>query len=247
MTAPAPHRFVILSTQRSGSNWLEDRLGDHPEITMFPNEVFRKTLDRPIAYRRYRRSTPARRLLGAALPPVSKARYLSWLADRTPPESTAFGFRLMYDQLRRNPSLGPLLGRGTRIVHLVRSNVLETHVSVVAAKQSGLWVTRSTEKKSPSVELDTAGLVEELERRVALIERHRRLVSRLPSLEVAYEEYVAEPAATDVRVLDFLGVEIASLGSALQRSGSRVLRDRISNVDEVAAALAGSRFVALLD
>lgn len=246
---PLPARqFVILSTQRSGSNWLEDRLAGHPNITMYREEVFRPTLDKPVAYRSYRDAAKPRRLLGRAAPPVSKFRYLRWLHRNAPEAAPVIGFRLMYDQLRRNPSLGVLLAtQRTPVVHLVRENVLATHVSVVAARTSGLYVTRSTEKKTPPVRLDAAGLVADLERRVALIERHRRMLRVVPHIEVGFRELTTDAASCDRRMLDFLGLPVTELGSAVRRSGDRPLAERIVNLDEITEALRDTCFADALD
>lgn len=243
----AARQFVILSTQRSGSNWLEDRLAGHPRITMYREEIFRPTLTKPIAYRSYRDSDTVRRLLGRVAPPVAKFRYLRWLHRNAPDAAQVVGFRLMYDQLRRNPSLGVLLAaQRTPVVHLVRKNVLATHVSVVAARTSGLYVTRSTEKKTPPVRLDAAGLVADLERRIAFIDRHRRMLRTVPHIEVGFTELTADPDAGDRRILDFLGLPAADLGSMVRRSGDRPLDERIVNIDEVAGVLRNTRFDDLL-
>jgi hypothetical protein len=247
MSQPAS-RFVILSTQRSGSNFLEDRLAGHPAISMYRGEVFRKTLHAPTAYRGYRDAKVSRRLLGAVAPAAVKAQYLRWLHRSAPKDAPVIGFRVMYDQLRRNPSIASiLLVTRTPVIHLVRENVLETYVSVVAARQSGLYVTRSTKKKTPPVVIDAASLVNELERRVALIDRHRRLLRASPSIEVGFDLLVDGPEQADTTTLGFLGLEPVPLGSRIQRSGDRPLTDRIANIDEVTDALRGSAFAHLLD
>lgn len=238
-------RFVVLSTQRSGSNWLEDRLNAHSQVTVHRSEPFRKTLDADYAYRHFRNASNATRALAFMAPPVAKDRYLSWLEAQT--TSRAVGFRLMYDQLRRNPSLGPLLAvRGFRFVHLVRTNVLETLVSTVAARESGLYVTRSESKKTNPVWLDPTTLVDVLSRRQALIDRHRSVLRFVQSLELSYEDYIDDPIAGDRSLASFLDVAHEALTSEVQRSGHRDLRQRIQNLNEVSAALAGSGFASAL-
>jgi len=215
---------------------------------MYRGEVFRSTLASDVAYRRYRSERLDRRLLGMVAPPVVKAQYLKRLQTLAPPDAPVIGFRLMYDQLRRNPSLAALLPAfGIRVIHLVRENLLETVVSVAAARESGLYVTRSTVKKTPAIRVDVEHLVAELERRHRLVARHRALLRAVPSLEFAYEQYVADPSAEDARIMALVGLEPVELGSRVQRTGARSVRDRISNIDEVESALASTRFARFLD
>lgn len=239
----APRRFVVLSTQRSGSNWLEDRLDSHPAITMWRSEPFRETGDFEGSYRRFASRSFARRLGATLVPSVSKAVFVAGL---TRVSSEAVGFRLMYDQLRRSPSLGislPLLGHS--VVHLVRENVLATYLSTLAAKDSGVFVSRG-HRETPPVVVPTESLVEELGRRQALIDRHRRLVRHLESLEVRYEEYVKDPEGHDGRLLAFLGLPSHPLVSRFRRLGEPSLIARIKNADEVSECLRDTGYFALL-
>lgn len=236
------HRFVILSTQRSGSNWVEDRLTGHPGIIVRRGEIFRKTLRSGDAYIDYRSESGPQRALGTIAPGPSKARFLWDVAAQADP--SAFGFRLMYDQLRRNPSLLVTLRlQRYRIIHLVRNNVLETHISVARAKHSGLFVTRSDVKRPDPVELPVDGLVDALDRRVRLIERHRRICRLFPSLEVEYEQYVADPADVDRSVMQHIGVDPAvELESTLSRLSVPSLGDKVTNPGQVVDALGGTPF-----
>ena len=226
---------------------MEDRLAGHPRITMYRGEVFRSTLDSEVAYHRYLQPQQARSVTNR-VPPLRKLAYLRSLADNAPAEAPVVGFRLMYDQLRRNPSLAVLLpALGMRVIHLVRENVLETAVSVAAARESGLYMTRSAVKKTSAVHLDVSTLLDDLARRQKLIERHRALVARVPGLEVTYRDYVADPDGQDARIASLLGLEPVELESEVQRSGSTAVRDRISNIDQVESALRSTPFVAFLD
>src|SRR5690348_4401099 len=72
--APAPlASFVVVSTQRSGSNWVEDRIDSHPDLTMVRSEPFRTTSDRADSYQAYRRR---RHLYTVLAPPLAKAAFV---------------------------------------------------------------------------------------------------------------------------------------------------------------------------
>ena len=238
-------RFVILSTQRSGSNWVEDRLDSHPDITIIRSEPFRTTTDLPDSYHAYRRH---HRLLSTVAPPFAKASFVGDLLGST--SGDARGFRVMYDQLRRSPSLLLTLRRKrVQVVHLVRVNVLATHVSALLAKQTGVFVTREEPLGVDGVHVPAASLVSDLDQRLRRTERFRWLLSHsgLPSCEVAYEDYVGAPDKVDRQVLAFLGVQEVPLTSTFERLSSRVVAQRITNLDEVADALRSTPHARLLD
>lgn len=240
-------RFVILSTQRSGSNWVEDRLGGHPDIEMRRHEVFRKTLGTSGSYQAFRRGSRSSRLLTTAVPPLGKFMYTADLFGQSSKPAT--GFRLMYDQLRRYPSLGLTLpAQGVRVIHLVRENVLATHVSVQVAAASGIYVRRREQPRADKVVLDVETLLDSLRHRVRRIDRHRRLIKRQPHIEVRYEQFVAAPDLQDLAILEFLEVDASvSLGSAVKRLGRGSIADRVENYEQLAAALRGTEFEQWLD
>jgi hypothetical protein len=224
---------------------VEDRVDSHPEVTMIRSEPFRTTSDLPDSYQAYRRR---RRAFAALAPPFAKASFVDELLG--PASSHPRGFRVMYDQLRRNPSLLVILRRRrVRVVHLVRTNVLATHVSALLAKRSGVFITRGEPLDVSTVPVPVDSLVSELDRRVHRIARSRWLLARsgLPHIELAYEDYVADPDGHDRRVSAFLGVEERTLRSTFERLSSRAVAERISNRDEVAAILRSTVYGPLLD
>ena len=86
-----------------------------------------------------------------------------------------------------------------------------------------------------------------LERRHALGRRVLR-ACRLPHIEVAYEDLLADEAHFK-RVLDFLGVPAngALPASHILKSRRGTHRDVIANYDDVSSVLRRSEFAALLD
>ncbi len=250
MTSSEPFRlrqqvFIVLATQRSGSNWLEDRLDSASSIVMHRSEVFRRTLQQG-GYREWASANRARSVGARVVPGWNKHRYIESL--RPPTNTERAGFRVMYDQLRRNPSLlAPILVQRVPVIHLVRENVLSTYVSTLAARQTGRYITRSNHKPSPPVVVDCANLLDELDRRYGLIERHRKLLRWADHHEVSFERYVAQPDTHDARVLEFLGLAPDTLESDFRPQGRGGVRDRIANIDQVERALSGSRFESLLD
>ncbi len=208
--------FAIVTTQRTGSTWLVDLLDSHPGIRCY-SELF---LER-----------------GEGVPAWGGAKDLMfWDAfrERTGPDLGAYldriarrdgdvraaGFKLMYGQAGAHPDLLPTLAvRGGRVVHLVRANLLDVHVSRMVAWSRDLYRSAGGTVPAPaSVRLDASTLEADLDRMLA---ERRRAVERLASLgldthEVHYEDLVAGPAAIE-QVVRFLGVEPTALGSPLQK------------------------------
>ena len=133
------------------------------------------------SYPDYCDSTLGRRVASRTVPPIAKLNYLRSVWAPTTRRAKAVGFRLMYDQLRRNPSLRILLPvHRVRVVHLVRHNLL-AHLCPLRPPRNR----ESTSPVRPRGGLTPSGstphvLVSELERRQRAQDAHRNLL-RTPS------------------------------------------------------------------
>jgi hypothetical protein len=172
-------------------------------------------------------------------------------------ERDAVGFKLMYGQARRNAAVvAYLLVRRVRIFHLVRSNLLDIVVSRETADARGrfhsseLYPSPEPDASPVSVYLDPSTIAA----RLSAIDRHVHAVRRLlrltrsPSIEVAYEDLVADREGFR-GILRFLGVEDAnrSLSSGAHKVNPFGKRQTIANYDEIRVALSGTRFAPFLD
>ena len=76
----------------------------------------------------------------------------------------------------------------------------------------------------------------------------RRVDARASPLEVAYRDLAADPDATAARAFSFLRAGAAAVAANLTvKMGPPTAREGLANADEVAAALAGTRWAASLD
>ena len=183
---------------------------------------------------------------------VRRVRYLNRLFDRRPGVQ-AVGFKLMYLQASAHTGVVPYLAvRRARFVHLVRTNALDQIVSYEAARARNVFRARRGDVvPAVTVRLDAPALPARLESMESEIAQARRTLARyrLPVLEVVYE-HLAEATEDELaRVVSFLGVEPTDWQAESSLVGAnRVPRDElIENIDEVAAALAGTRFAWMLD
>jgi LPS sulfotransferase NodH len=251
MTMDGKSKFVVLTTNRSGSTWLMSTLNSLPQVTA-QGELF---LPRPrVSERRWDSDFACPRFIeteptGLNFRPFSVFSYLNALY-RTP---GTVGFKLMYAQLGLYPEILPYLMRHRiHVVHLVRRNHLDVVLSYAVKAKIGrahllLGQSAPTDMR---IELDTGNLIKQLawlQKKQSLM---RKLLKwcRLPHLEVAYEDLLGHP--THFRPLwDFLSIKSTehipqSTLVKIRRGGQR---EAISNYDQVKKVMANSQFAGLLE
>lgn len=238
-------RFAIVTTQRSGSTMLGNTLNTHPDVYCY-GEPFQKTTRYPWTFESYARSKRRRGALRKVAPQLLIPRYLEVLQIEAP-RSVAIGFKLMYNHRKRHPELIWMLRRRDyRVIHLVRENVLRSHVSAAIASRRGVWAAHET-PDAVTISLDTRSLIRDLDRRMANIELHRRLLNRLTTFEVAFERLVADRRATLSAIAEFLGVdaeiELVTTNAPL---ASGDFSELVENHAEVAATLLGTQYATMM-
>lgn len=246
-------RFVVLTTQRNGSTWLMsllnrvDGVAAHGELFL-PRSRKQgvRRWDSDFAYPRY----VERKADGPSLRPFSTFSYLTRLHD----QPDLVGFKLMYSQLRSFPEiLGYLIRHRVPVVHLIRENHLDVLISSALMAELGRAHILSGEEDAQElrVRLETDGLVDRLEwlERKHRIARTMLALTRLPSIEIAYEKAVQDEEAAFRSIWEFL-----SLDGPVQVPESNVVRIRkggqaeiVENYDAVATLLLDSPFASLLD
>ena len=241
-------RFVVLTTNRSGSVWVMSTLNALEGVTA-QGELF---LPRPRARERRWDSDHAHPRFVETRPPEPRPwcvfRYLDGLYRET--EST--GFKLMYSQLWGHPEILLYLVRHhVPVVHLVRRNHLDVLISFAVKGLLGRAhvLDGQTPPEDLRVELDPSHLVPQLrwlDRKQSIGRRVLRW-SRLAHLEVAYEDLVRD-SQQFVPIFEFLGLQHRGVPPAkvvrIRRGGQAQV---VRNYEEVAEKLRGSEFAGLLD
>jgi LPS sulfotransferase NodH len=176
---------------------------------------------------------------------VSRVRYLRELFA-SQRDATAIGVKLVYPHATRAIH-GYLSARRARVIHLIRSNLLDAALSYEVASARQVFGARVGEPLPPvTVRLDAATLRRRLGQHEYSINvaRSRLLLYRLPTLEVFYEELVAHHEETVAGVLEFLGVDVSAepLQSTFAPIDDVPRADVLANLDEVERVLAGTRF-----
>jgi sulfotransferase family protein len=251
-------RFLVLTAPRTGSTWLVDLLNSHPQVAAY-GELLLPEGQGPIPGGS--QDIPyLRTYLLAGARPRTRARLLrrklAFLNDiyAARPGIAAVGFKLTYRQSALNPWLLPYLSlRRGKVVHLIRTNLLDSLLSYESARARRVFhIQRGEPIAGVRVRLDTGRLLDRLEQHDFSVTRSRaRLVTlRLPFIEVFYEELVGSRGAEKLaQVLDFIGArpDVSALDSPFVRVNAAPHAELIENYEEVRGALAGSRFEWMLD
>lgn len=238
-------RFVVLSTQRSGSTWVVDMLDSHPRVSCYGELLLpegtgkhpvgaQDTVPLSDVLRERRSGSLARHLEGW--------RYLDRLYGG---QAESVGFKLMYAQVRAFPWLLAYLAvRRVKVLHVVRTNKFDQVLSRIVARETDQYhVLPGEEVIQGKVRVDVDELVDQMEWEERKVGQFRRLLSLLPvpSLEVSYESLVSGETGYET-LLRFVGVAPeGDLISRLTRIGSRTYEERIENYDEVRKALGARR------
>jgi LPS sulfotransferase NodH len=244
-------RFVVFTTQRTGSTWLMsvlnnvDGVSGQGELFLPRPRSQERRWDSDFAWPRY---VESRERLGSRRP-FSVFRYLTALYE----SPGSVGFKLMYSQLKSFPEILPFLVREKiDVIHLVRRNHIDVLISFALKRQIGrAHVLSAAERpEDESVELDTRSLVRNI-RRLEMKQNLGRAtlrVARLRHLEVAYEDLVKDPLRFQA-LLDFMHIPFdgGPPESAILKTRTGSQRDVLANYDDVRRVLAGSRFSSLLD
>lgn len=233
-------KFLILTTSRSGSTMFMDSLnridGVEGHMELFLDQYRRRP---PIAGRNdYPRFIEQRPQLRSRRPRATW-RYLSGLYRR----DQSVGFKLMYTHLRNYPEILPYaMARNIRIIHLIRSNYLDTVISEKLAELTGdSHTTKDDWRMEHAIHLDPGETVDAVRTRA----RQVRLMSLMcgsmgsRSMTVYYEELVRDYTLAMRRVCDFLGIRNSGdfRQTSLKKRQTREKRDVIGNYDDIEAAL----------
>ena len=234
-------RFLIWTTQRTGSTVFWRTLDRHPAIEGH-GEMFLPEMTRADSYPAFLSASRWARLERRLAPARSVARYLERLYDAGPGVH-AVGFKLMYNHL--TPPLAAWIEREhPRVIHLVRRNLLKLMVSRLAAEQRGLYhLEPGKAPPADRVKLDPAEVASRLEKIAAEVERGTAFADAHGALTVEYEELLSDRTGTYARVFDFLGAPPWIPGEEpLRKINPDSLAELVEDFDSVAAALRGTRF-----
>lgn len=245
-------KFVVFTTNRSGSEWVMSTLNNfdgvsaHGELFLPKPRILDKKWDSEFAHVRYVET----KFDGLAVRPFTVFTYLNNLYSLP----GKVGFKLMYKQLGLYPEiLAYFLSKQIRVIHLIRRNHLDVMLSYAVKAKLGrahLLVGQSAPEEL-RVELDTRKLVGQF----GWLQKQQNLARTLlrwcglPHLEVAYEDLVQDQTSRFREIGNFLSINSREQmpQSPLTRIRRGSHRDMITNYEQVKQVLSGSRFASFLE
>ncbi|MDZ7753991.1 MAG: sulfotransferase [Gammaproteobacteria bacterium] len=243
-------KFMIVSAQRSGSTWVADMLGSHPEVTMFSELFLRSGEGFPdwspeggVAYwNTYKKERKWAE--GVFLRPRLVWVYLnSVFAPRS--KKSACGLKVMYDQFIRFPEiLLYILVKRVSVIHLVREDVVASYISGRISHARKQPHARTDEAvKDVSVHIDVKRMKKKLARSEAMIKATRVLfkVLGIKYIEIGYEDLDHNRKNFD-NLLLFVGVEIHDLKSSLRKLREAGYGKYIENRKEILEAFSNTKW-----
>lgn len=237
-------RFILLAHGRCGSSLITESLARHPEVRV-GGELFhceeepRRRAFRPLngtesathhESRHYRSGTNA-------------ARFLEHDVFHERPGIRAVGFKMFYVHARSNANEREawnylLTNNDIRVIHLIRTNMLESYISLRVASITGEWE-RPRDSSAPRVEAPTL----ELEPKVCEAHFNQELAWRQwgresfrhhPFLEIEYDKDVCTRfQAVMNEIQDFLDIARLPASQLLEKQSRRSTREAIINFDEL--------------
>jgi len=233
-----PRRFVILTSGRSGSELLANVLDSHPAVVS-EGEILQRRKRYPSAYLRghsLRMMLRARR--GSSMPRVH-------------------GWKLITNHVRWYPDVFPDpkafiadLAANCEIIHLRRRNLLGQALSLLSAEVTQFHVRAGDTR--PAFE----PIAFEPERLLAQLYQYdeddrwlTKILGDIPHIDLTYEDDLVDESAqqaTAGMLFRRLGIPPVDVDAGLFKVAPPDPRERISNPEEVARALAGTRYEELL-
>jgi hypothetical protein len=166
--------------------------------------------------------------------------------------ASAVGFKLGPGGLYNWPLLSLFLAHRVRKIVLERRGWLHAYTSTLIARQTQVWSRPVSSSAGPTGQMAVRVEPEAFRRFVRkrqffyLAAKTLLRSTAQPWMSLAYED-IAKPEAIE-RILRFLGARTdVQLTTKTEKQNSADLRDRISNLTELRAALAGTSFAAGLD
>jgi LPS sulfotransferase NodH len=234
-------KFVIVSSERSGSNLLLANSHRHKNIRVFW-EVFHP--------KQSVRSSFFDRVYLDGQDPIRFLRSIyHFQYDK---EIQAVGFKLFYSHCRdeNTKCVWDYLAKtkSVRIVHLIRVNLLAALVSLEKARHTGIW---SAPKDEPEKRADFPSFPitpERCEKYFSTIEKQRERIHNLFKRSsfhmLTYEDLVHDKLSTLNRYYSFLGVndinELPEIDIAKQ--ATKQPAEQISNFDELKEIFSGTKY-----
>jgi len=202
-------KFIILSSKRSGSTYLQQLLNSHPEIIV-GGEIFNNSPGHVME----KEQIPEDKV---KLKDSNPEEYLNWyFLSRNKDPVKFIGFRLFYEHGRSGREvIWDILKNipDFRIIHLQRKNQLKQFLSLKLAKKTSQWLRQNTDKpiKYEPIFLKIKECRKYFRRQQRKTDRALLFFGKTKRLDISYEDLATNPNSETDKVLNFLGLRSTEL------------------------------------
>ena len=257
---------VIIGTQRSGTTVLRSALESHPNFAAFGEVFLNRHAHMKDCFYNYLSQQIQLRPEVAIPEKETNERlfdgYLEYLADLKPNKSV-ISFYCKYNfvvgalvpgeaHVDQPPfMLQQFWRRGFKIIHLVRRNLLEVHVSSLLSVANQVWATAEPENLKRTITVPTNNLLSVLNQKLHEQKYFSNLISRRDAMTVYYEDLFSNS--------QFNGDTFHQLAKYCEVDGSQFpvepaykkiaapVGTAIENLDEVKDTLRNTEFIGFLE
>jgi LPS sulfotransferase NodH len=242
-------KAIIITSQRSGSNFLHYCLESHPKIISEGELLIGGQIEPPRiikkSWRRWRLLTKIYRWLRAgAWNPV---QILENFYART--DAPVVIFKAMYNQLS-SPKVHEYLREhpDIRVIHLRRGNLLKQYVSkmLMGKKRDGVWQPHSTSKLPVvTTHVSPQEAIREMRYVQQQFDLYEDLLSKHNKIELVYEDMINGQCLSDAAmhaICELLEVEPVPMCCDFVKVNPNKLELMVENYQELSSALTGTVF-----
>jgi len=251
------NKFCVITTQRSGSNWLISLLKSHPELEVF-GELFINEKRKDGTRRKFSNTTlpPFYEFRKCHYPvrPFSTFNYLNTLNEWNG-NHKVIGFKLMYYDISHRPEIMVkiILDR-YKIIHLIRDNYLDVTISEINAwGKKGAGIVHTLQNvKVPPVHINIETLLQKLYSKENKVNKYTRFLNFIPNpvMTVYYDSLCSEKDLVLTSIADFLDIQNnqdIKFVSNQKKINTGQYSEKIANYEEVKQRLKDTKFKKLID
>jgi LPS sulfotransferase NodH len=252
------NKFIILTSGRSGSTYLQQLLNSNPVIKCF-DEIFNVTNKSKDSFYSFCYAHHPKisyfflrgKLSGLSwnLPLIYLfQQYLKWLDEDSRSKKT--GFKLIYHQLLHYHPLATWVSENAiPIIHLQRKNILKAAISHIKARSTGIYTVTSTSSEwHQKIIMNPHAILNEL---YSLSEEKlncQALIHNNPVLTIYYEDLFGNLPLTIRQLIDFLQIENISFQKPdIVKTNPERISEIVQNFEEIKHVLTGTEWEKLLD
>lgn len=251
-------KFIILTHGRAGSTFLQQLLDSNPSIACH-GEIFNVSANSSDSFYSFCKHHYPKLSYFFLREKISSSslnfplaflfrQYLRHVYGAA--QKSKVGFKLIYDQLLYyRPLISWVAENSIPIIHLQRRNYLKAIMSMIIARDTGVYVSSSVSfKESQKIVVSPARLLNGLNNLSKEKSRCELLTRNNPSLTIHYEDLFDKQMTTIQQIVDFLGITNPSFRTPdIVKTNPEKISELVENYEEVRQAFAGTPWEKYLD